>query len=62
MEFSTQKTVLDPIQRTQRQANARILGPARVLATEFDRAWQPAISSDGVSIEVARLRPRVIVS
>ena len=38
------------------------IGPARVLAIEFDRAWRPAISSGGVLVKVARLRPRVIVS
>jgi len=57
-EILTQKTVLDP----QRRANVRILGPARVLAAEFARAWRPAIGSDGIEIAVARLCARVIVS
>jgi hypothetical protein len=41
---------------------ARIVAPAHVLAVEvFERAWQPAVSSGGVPIEVARLRPRTLV-
>ena len=40
----------------------RILGPAAVLDIEvFDRAWQPAISSNGVVVEVGRLRARALV-
>ena len=45
------------------RSRTRIVGPTSVLTIEvFDRAWQPQTSSDGVSIEVAQLRPRALVS
>jgi hypothetical protein len=42
----------------------RILGPADVIEAEvFGRySWAPAVSSDGVAIEVAQLRPRVLAA
>jgi hypothetical protein len=41
---------------------ARIVAPAHVLAVEvFDCAWQAAISSDGVPVEVSRLRFRALL-
>jgi hypothetical protein len=50
------------LQKAKIKSSAPILGPASVLAIEvFDRAWQPRTSSGGVSIEVAQLRPRVLV-
>lgn len=40
-----------------------IYAPARVLDAElFAGAWKPAISTDGVAIEIARLRARALVS
>jgi hypothetical protein len=40
-----------------------ILAPWRVLKIEvFAGRWQSAVSSDGVAIEVRRLRPRALVS
>jgi hypothetical protein len=45
-----------------RQSGHRILAPTAVLAVEvFDRDWQVAISSDGVAIEIGRLRARALV-
>jgi hypothetical protein len=42
-------------------ATRRIYGPRRVIAAEcFARNWQQVVSSDGVPIEVARLRPRAL--
>jgi hypothetical protein len=50
------------LQRAKIQSSIRILGPVSVLAIEvFDRAWQSRTSSGGVAIEVAQLRPRVLV-
>jgi hypothetical protein len=42
---------------------ARIVGPADVPAVEVFgvRTWQPAMSSDGVAVEVSRLRARAPV-
>jgi hypothetical protein len=51
------------LQRAKIQSGTRILGPASVLAIElFGRAWQSRISSGGVPIEVAQMRPRVLVN
>ena len=51
------------LQRAKVQSGSRILGPASVLAIEvFGRAWQSRISSGGVAIEVAQLRPRALVN
>jgi hypothetical protein len=45
------------------QSSTRIVGPTRVLAIEvFGHAWVLRTSSDGVTIEVAQLRPRALVS
>jgi hypothetical protein len=50
------------LRRAKIQSSTRVLGPASVLAIEvFSRAWQSRTSSAGVAIEVARLRPRVLV-
>jgi hypothetical protein len=50
------------LQRAKIQSSTRILGPASVLGIEvFGRAWQSRISSGGVAIEVAQLRPRALV-
>jgi hypothetical protein len=49
--------------RARRYSLSRIHGPAHVLDIEvFDRPWEAATSSDGIEIEVARLRNRVLVS
>src|SRR5262249_16977433 len=42
---------------------ARISTPAHVIAAEVwgGRDWQPAISSDGIEIEISRVRPRALV-
>src|SRR5262245_9967258 len=51
------------LQRAKIQSSTRILGPASVLAIEvFGRAWQSRTSSGGVALEVAQMRPRVLVS
>ncbi|HYZ44181.1 MAG TPA: hypothetical protein VE667_04935, partial [Xanthobacteraceae bacterium] len=51
------------LQRANLLSSRRIIGPSDVLAVEvFARAWQPAISSGGVPIEVGRLRTRALVS
>jgi endogenous inhibitor of DNA gyrase (YacG/DUF329 family) len=51
------------LQRPKIQSGTRILGPASVLVIEvFGRAWQSRVSSDGVAIEVAQLRPRALVN
>jgi endogenous inhibitor of DNA gyrase (YacG/DUF329 family) len=51
------------LQRAKIQSGTRILGPASVLAIEvFGRAWQSRVSSGGVAIEVAQLRPRALVN
>jgi endogenous inhibitor of DNA gyrase (YacG/DUF329 family) len=51
------------LQRVKIKSSTRILGPASVLAIEvFDRTWQSGTGSGGVTIEVAQLRPRVLVN
>jgi endogenous inhibitor of DNA gyrase (YacG/DUF329 family) len=51
------------LQRAKIQSGTRILGPASVVAIEvFGRAWQSRTSSGGMAIEVAQLRPRVLVN
>jgi hypothetical protein len=51
------------LRRSKTQSSTRIVGPASVLAIEvFGRAWQSRISSGGVAIEVAQLRPRALVN
>jgi hypothetical protein len=45
----------------QKQSSTRIIGPAEVIAVELNRVWQAAISSDGIPIEVGRLRQRALV-
>jgi endogenous inhibitor of DNA gyrase (YacG/DUF329 family) len=50
------------LQSARIQSSSGILGPSSVLSIEaFDRAWQSRTSSGGVAIEVAQLRPRVLV-
>jgi hypothetical protein len=45
-----------------RGQRSRIVGPAHVLQVElFDRAWQAAVSSDGVALEVGKLRQRALI-
>jgi hypothetical protein len=53
------------LDRANLLSGRRILGPADVIAAEIwsdGRSWQPTISSDGVPIEVSRLRARALVS
>jgi hypothetical protein len=51
------------LQRAKTLSSHGILAPADVLAVEvFDRTWKPAVSSDGIAIEVSRLRARALVS
>jgi len=51
------------LQRGKKVSSHGILAPADVLAVEvFDRVWQPAISSDGVPVEIGRLRERALVA
>jgi endogenous inhibitor of DNA gyrase (YacG/DUF329 family) len=53
---------LKALQRAKIQSSYRILAPARVLHVElFNRPWRPAISSDGVGVEISRIRPRALV-
>jgi hypothetical protein len=50
------------LQRAKSLSSHRILAPERVLAVEvFDRAWQHATSSDGVAIQMSRIRPRALL-
>jgi len=52
-----------PMQGANLLSPPRILASAQVLAVELlDRDWKPAISSDGIHIEIAELRPRSLVS
>jgi len=49
--------------RGWRNSSSPIHAPACVLDIEvFDRRWEAATSSDGIEIEVARLRNRALVS
>jgi hypothetical protein len=54
---------LNALQGAKTRSTARIVGPADVLAVEVfgGRTWQPAMSSDGVAVEVSRLRSRALV-
>jgi hypothetical protein len=59
----TREIESNALQRAKTLSSRRILAPADVLAVEvFDRKWEPAVSSGGVAIEVARLRARALVS
>jgi hypothetical protein len=50
------------LQWAKTQSSYRILAPVHVLDTEvFDRAWQAATSSDGVAIDISRIRRRALV-
>jgi hypothetical protein len=50
------------LQGAKTLSSPRILAPADVLAVEvFHRTWMPAVSSDGIAIEVSRLRARALV-
>jgi len=49
------------LERVKTLSSHGILGPAHVFAVELNRDWQPAISSDGVAIEIGRLRTRFLV-
>jgi hypothetical protein len=55
------KNKLKVLQRAKSLSSHRILAAAHVLAVEFDRPWQQAISSGGVAIEIGRLRKRALV-
>jgi hypothetical protein len=58
-----QKTTLGTLQRAKLLSSHGIVAPADVLAVEvFDRTWKAAVSSDGIAIEVSRLRARALVS
>jgi hypothetical protein len=51
------------VQRAKTRSSARIIAPNRVLLVEiFDRTWRPAVSTDGTSFEIARLRSRALVT
>ena len=51
------------LQKAKSRSRVGIIGPACVLEAElFDRAWESLVSSDGVSVEVSRLRRRALVS
>jgi len=50
------------LQQAKTLSSTGIFGPGDVLAVEvFDRVWQPAISSDGVHVEIGRLHKRTLV-
>jgi hypothetical protein len=51
------------LQRAKTLSSHRIFGPPDVLAVEVwgGRSWEPAISGDGIAVEIARLRPRTLV-
>jgi hypothetical protein len=50
------------LQRAKTLSSKRIFAPAFVLAVEiFDHPWKPAISSNGLPISIAPLRPRTLV-
>jgi hypothetical protein len=50
------------LQRAKTQSSTGILGPESVLAIEvFGRSWQSRTSSGGVAVEIAQLRPRVLI-
>jgi ribosomal protein L37AE/L43A len=50
------------LQWTKSRSRVAIVAPALVLEIEvFDRAWQVAVSSGGVHIEVSRVRPRALI-
>jgi hypothetical protein len=51
------------LQRAKTLSSIHILAPADVLAVEiFQRAWNPAVSSGGIPIEIGRLRTRALVT
>jgi hypothetical protein len=52
------------LQRAKTLSSTRILGPRCVLDAEVfgGREWRPAVSSDGVAIEVSRIRARTLKS
>ena len=54
---------INALQRAKIQSSTRILGPSNVIAVEVfgGRAWQPLISTGGVAVERAQLRPRVLI-
>jgi endogenous inhibitor of DNA gyrase (YacG/DUF329 family) len=50
------------LQRAKTQSSTGIVGPESVLAIEvFGRTWQSRTSSGGVAVEIAQLRPRVLI-
>ena len=61
--FSPKKTsTISTLQKAVARSRVEIIAPADVLATEvFDRTWQAAVSSDGVALEVGKLRQRALV-
>jgi hypothetical protein len=51
------------LQRAKSLSSHGILAPARVLALEvFGRVWREAISSEGIAIQVSRVRARALVN
>jgi hypothetical protein len=52
------------LQAKKTLSSTRILGPSDVIDAEVwgGRAWQPAISSGGVAVEIGRLRARALVT
>jgi hypothetical protein len=55
---------LKALQRGGLLSSRRILAPADVLTIEVwgGRSWEASISSDGVPIEIGRLRERTLLS
>ena len=54
---------INALQRAKIQSSTRILGPSNVIAVEVfgGHAWQPMIGTGGVAVEIAQLRPRVLI-
>jgi hypothetical protein len=52
------------LQRAESQSIRRIFGPPHIIEAECfaSHSWEPRISSEGVLIETASLRPRLVVS
>jgi hypothetical protein len=52
------------LQRAESQSTRRIFGPRYIIEAECfaPHSWTPRISSEGVMVETASLRPRLVVS
>jgi hypothetical protein len=49
------------LQRAKVQSSTRIIGPKWALDIElWDRTWEAAVSSDGIVVEVSRIRARAL--